>query len=36
MIGYFKRFSNAKAMSSKVNDNKLFKNYTKIWGKLVT
>ena len=31
MIGYAKCFDGNKAMSFKVIDNKLIKNYTKIW-----
>ena len=31
MIGYVKHFDSNKTMSFKVFDNKLLKNYTKIW-----
>ena len=31
MIGYVKNFDNNKAMSLKVDDNKLLKKYNKIW-----
>ena len=31
MIGYVKHFDSNKAMSFKVNDNKLLKKYSKIW-----
>ena len=34
MIGYVKHFDSNKAMSFKVNDNKLLKKYTKIWEKV--
>ena len=34
MIGYVKHFDSNKAMSFKVNDNKLFKKYNKIWEKI--
>ena len=34
MIVYVKNFDNNKTMSFKVNDNKLLKKYTKIWGKI--
>ena len=33
MIGYVKCFDSNKTMSFKVSDNKLLKNYTKIWQK---
>ena len=33
MIGYVKYFGSNKTMSFKVNDNKLLRNYTKIWEK---
>ena len=33
MIGYVKYFDNNKTMSIKVNDNRLLKEYTKIWEK---
>ena len=33
MIGYVKYFGSNKAMSFKVNDNKLLRKYTKIWEK---
>ena len=33
MIGYVKYFDNNKTMSFKVNDNRLLKEYTKIWEK---
>ena len=33
MIGYVKHFDSNKAMSFKVNDNKLLKKYSKIWEK---
>ena len=32
MIGYVKRFDSNKAMSFKINDGRLLKKYTKIWG----
>ena len=35
MIGYLKHFESNKTMSFKVVDNKLLKEYTKIWGKVV-
>ena len=31
MIGYVRHFESNKTMSFKVNDNRLVKNYTKIW-----
>ena len=34
MIKYAKYFDSNKAMSFKVSDKKLFKKYTKIWGKI--
>ena len=34
MIGYVKRFDSNKAMSFKVTDKKLLKNYIKIWEKV--
>ena len=34
MIGYAKYFDSNKTMSFKVNDEKLLKNYTKIWQKI--
>ena len=34
MIGYVKHFDSNRAMSFKVNDNKLLKKYNKIWGKI--
>ena len=34
MIGYVKHFDSNKAMSFKVNDNKLLKKYNKIWEKI--
>ena len=34
MIGYVKHFDNNKIMSFKVNDDKLFKKYTKIWKRV--
>ena len=34
MIGYVKHFDSNKTMSFKVNDNKLFKKYNKIWEKI--
>ena len=34
MIGYVKHFDSNKTMSFKVNDNRLLKKYTKIWGKV--
>ena len=34
MIGCVKHFDSNKTMSFKVNDNRLSKKYTKIWGKL--
>ena len=34
MIGYVKHFDSNKTMSFKVIDNKLFKEYTKIWEKV--
>ena len=34
MIGYVKCFDSNKAMSFRVNDNKLLKKYNKIWGKI--
>ena len=33
MIGYVKHFDSNKTMSFKVGDNKLLKNYNKIWEK---
>ena len=36
MIGYVKHFDNNKTMSFKVIDNKLSKNYTKIWEKVTS
>ena len=34
MIGYVKCFDSNKAMSFKVNDNKLLKRYDKIWERV--
>ena len=34
MIGYVKHFDSNKTMSFKVTDNKLLKEYTKIWEKV--
>ena len=34
MIGYVKHFDSNKTMSFKVIDNKLLKEYTKIWEKV--
>ena len=34
MTGYVKHFDNNKTMSFKVIDNKLLKNYTKIWERI--
>ena len=34
MIGYVKHFDSNKTMSFKAGDNKLFKKYNKIWGKI--
>ena len=34
MVGHVKHFHSNKSMSFKVNDNKLLKKYTKIWGKI--
>ena len=34
MIGYVKHFDNNKIMSFKVNDDRLPKRYTKIWGRV--
>ena len=34
MIGYVKHFDSNKAMSFKVNDNRLLKRYTKIWEQI--
>ena len=34
IIGYVKQFDSNKKMSFKVSDNKLLKNYKKIWGKV--
>ena len=34
MISYVKCFDSNKAMSFKVNDNRLLKKYTKIWEKV--
>ena len=34
MIGYVKHFDSNKTMPFKVDDDKLLKNYNKIWGKL--
>ena len=34
MIGYVKHFDRNKAMSFKVNYNRLLKKYTKIWEKI--
>ena len=34
MIGYVTHFDSNKTMSFKVNDNRLLKKYTKIWGKV--
>ena len=34
MIGYVKHFDSNKAMSFKVGDNKLLKQYNKIWEKI--
>ena len=31
MIGYVKQFDSSKIMSFKVSDNKLLKQYTRIW-----
>ena len=36
MIGYVKHFDSNKAMSFKVNDNRLLKRYTKIWGEQIS
>ena len=33
MIGYVKHFDSNRTMSFKVNDNRLLKKHTKIWGK---
>ena len=34
MIGYIKHFDSSKRMSFKVSDNKLLRNYHKIWEKI--
>ena len=34
MIWYVKHFYSNETKSSKVNDNRLLKKYTKIWGKI--
>ena len=34
MIGYVKPFDSNKTISFKVNGNRLFKEYTKIWKKV--
>ena len=34
MIGYVKHFDSNQAMSFKVNDDRLLKKYTKIWGRV--
>ena len=34
MIGYVKHFDSNKAMSFKVNDNRLLNRYTKIWEQI--
>ena len=34
MTGFAKNFESNKTMSFKVNDNKLLKMYTQIWGKV--
>ena len=34
MIGYVKHFDSNKTISLKVNDNRLLRKYTKIWGKV--
>ena len=34
MIRYAEHFDSNKTMSFKVNDNRLLKKYTKIWGKV--
>ena len=34
MIGYVKHFESNRTMSFKVNDNRLLKKYTKIWGRV--
>ena len=34
MIGYVQHFDSKKAISFKVNDNRLLKKYTEIWGKV--
>ena len=34
MIGYVKRFDSNKTMPFKVNDGRLLKKYTKIWGRM--
>ena len=34
MIPYVKHFDSNKTMSFKVSDNKLLKNYTKLWEKI--
>ena len=36
MIGYAKYFDSNKTKSFKANDNKLFKKYTLIWGKVIS
>ena len=36
MTGYAKYFDSNKTKSFKVNDNKLFKKYTLIWGKVIS
>ena len=35
MIDYVKHFDRNKTMSFKVSDNKLLKNYAKIWEKII-
>ena len=34
MIGYVEHFDSNKAMSFRVNDDRLLKKYTKIWGRV--
>ena len=34
MIAYVKHFDSNKTMSFKVNDDKMLKKYTKIWGRV--
>ena len=34
MIGYGKYFDSSKTMSLKANDNRLLKNYTKVWERV--